>query len=177
MELAYSYDSVSGRCSVTSSVIMNHGASYTCSAVFLCKVQLSMLVDVRLCSSYTLLDLNQNPLSLAELPVVHPTSTLSPQVWKYFVIFQRQIITLINSMGHAVAQWLRHCATNRKVAWSIPDGVNGNFYWHNPSGRTMALESTQPLTEMSTRNNSWGKGGWCVGLTNLPLSCTDCLKI
>jgi hypothetical protein len=26
-------------------------------------------------------------------------------------------------MGHAVAQWLRHCATNRKVAGSIPDGV------------------------------------------------------
>jgi hypothetical protein len=26
-------------------------------------------------------------------------------------------------MGHAVAQWLRHCATNLKVARSIPDGV------------------------------------------------------
>ena len=29
------------------------------------------------------------------------------------------------------------------------------FHWHNPSGRTMALGSTQPLTEMSTRNISW----------------------
>jgi hypothetical protein len=38
---------------------------------------------------------------------------------------------------------------------SIPDGVIGIFHWHNPSGRTMALESTQPLTEMSTRNISW----------------------
>jgi hypothetical protein len=27
---------------------------------------------------------------------------------------------------------------------------------HNPSGRTMALGLTQPLTEMSTRNISWG---------------------
>jgi hypothetical protein len=26
-----------------------------------------------------------------------------------------------------VAQWLRHCATNRKVAGSIPDGVTGFF--------------------------------------------------
>jgi hypothetical protein len=26
------------------------------------------------------------------------------------------------------------------------------FHLHNPSGRTMALGSTQPLTEMSTRN-------------------------
>jgi hypothetical protein len=31
----------------------------------------------------------------------------------------------------------------------------------------MALESTQPLTEMSTRNISWGsKGGRCVGADN-----------
>ena len=28
-------------------------------------------------------------------------------------------------MGTAVAQWLRYCGTNWKVAGSIPDGVNG----------------------------------------------------
>jgi hypothetical protein len=56
--------------------------------------------------------------------------------------------------GHVVAQWLRHCATNRNVAGLIPDGVIGIFHRHNPSGRTMALGSTQPLTEMSTRNIS-----------------------
>ena len=28
-------------------------------------------------------------------------------------------------MAAAVAQWLRHCATNWKVAGSIPDGVIG----------------------------------------------------
>jgi hypothetical protein len=50
---------------------------------------------------------------------------------------------------------MRHCPTNRKVAGSIPDGVIGIFHWHNPFGRTMALGSTQPLTEMSTRNISW----------------------
>jgi hypothetical protein len=27
-------------------------------------------------------------------------------------------------------------------------------HWHNPSSRTMALGSTQPLTEMSTRSIS-----------------------
>jgi hypothetical protein len=31
-----------------------------------------------------------------------------------------------------------------------------------------ALGSTQPLTEMSTMDISWGKGGRCVGLTTLP---------
>jgi hypothetical protein len=52
--------------------------------------------------------------------------------------------------------WLRHYATNRNVAGSIPDGVIGIFHWHNRFGRTMALGSTQPLTEMNTRNISWG---------------------
>jgi hypothetical protein len=60
------------------------------------------------------------------------------------------------AVGHAVVQCLRYCATNRKVAVSFPNGVIGIFHWHNPSGRTMALGSTQPLTEMSNRNNSWG---------------------
>jgi hypothetical protein len=58
-------------------------------------------------------------------------------------------------MGHAVAQWLRHCATTRKVAGSIPDGVVGIFHLRNTSGRIMTLESTQPLTEIGTRNISW----------------------
>jgi hypothetical protein len=30
------------------------------------------------------------------------------------------------------------------------------FHWRNPSGRKMALGSTQPLTEMSTLNVFWG---------------------
>jgi hypothetical protein len=55
--------------------------------------------------------------------------------------------------------WLKHCATSQKVAGSILDGVIGIFHWHNPSGRTMALGSTQPLTEMSTRNISLGVKG------------------
>jgi hypothetical protein len=37
----------------------------------------------------------------------------------------------------------------------------------------MAKGLTQPLTEMSTRYISWGKGGRCVGLTTLPPSCAD----
>jgi hypothetical protein len=53
--------------------------------------------------------------------------------------------------------WSRHCATNRRVAASITDGITGIFQWLNPSGRIVALGSTQPLTEMSTRNPSWGK--------------------
>jgi len=33
-----------------------------------------------------------------------------------------------DSSGTAVARWLRFCATNRKVAGSIPDGVIGIFH-------------------------------------------------
>jgi hypothetical protein len=71
----------------------------------------------------------------------------------------------------------RHPAASRKVTGSNRDGVIGIIHWHNPSGRSVALGSTQPLTEMSTRNTSWGgKGGRCVGLTNLTRSCAGCLK-
>jgi hypothetical protein len=69
--------------------------------------------------------------------------------------------------------WLMHCATNRKVAGSIPDEVVGVFNLPNPSSRTMALGSTQPLTEESTRNLPGGKGRPARGADNLT---TDCLE-
>ena len=37
-------------------------------------------------------------------------------------------LSLNDEGGTAVAQWLRCCATNRKVTGSIPDGVNGIFH-------------------------------------------------
>ena len=58
--------------------------------------------------------------------------------------------------GTAVAQWLRCCATNLKVAGSIPVGFIGIFHSHNSSDHTMALWSTQPLTEMSTGRDFLG---------------------
>jgi hypothetical protein len=56
-------------------------------------------------------------------------------------------------LGHAVVQLVE--AQRYKSEGSIPDGVVGNYYWHNPSGRTMVLGLTQPLIEMSTRHISW----------------------
>jgi len=52
-----------------------------------------------------------------------------------------------------VAQWLRCSTTNR---WFNSRWCHWNFSFHNPSDRTMALGSTQPLVEMSTRTISWG---------------------
>ena len=76
------------------------------------------------------------------------------------------------------------CARAIPVTWlgsgscqARPSRLNTNEWMNNPSGRTMALGLTQPLTEMSTRNISWGcKGGRCLGLT-LPHSSADCLEI
>jgi hypothetical protein len=47
-----------------------------------------------------------------------------------------------------------HRATSRKVAGSISD-VTVIFNWSNPSGRTVALGSTQPVTETSTKYICW----------------------
>jgi len=56
--------------------------------------------------------------------------------------------------------------------------VSLEFFNDIPSGRTMALGSTQPLTEMSTRNISLaGKGGGYVRQTTLPPSFVDVLEI
>jgi hypothetical protein len=62
-----------------------------------------------------------------------------------------------------------HYATSRKVTGSSPDEVDF-FNLPNPSSRTMALGSTQPLREMSTRNLPGVKGGRRVRLTTLPPS-------
>jgi hypothetical protein len=73
-----------------------------------------------------------------------------------------------------VRSWLRHCATNRKVAGWSPDGVTGIFQWLNPSGCIVALGSSQKCVPGILPG---GKDGRCVGLTNLPLLCADCLEI
>jgi len=48
-----------------------------------------------------------------------------PQYWGFLpVIFK---MSSYGIWGTAVAQWLRCCATNWKVAGSIPAGVSGFF--------------------------------------------------
>jgi hypothetical protein len=57
--------------------------------------------------------------------------------------------------GTRYSSWLRHYATSRNAAGSIPD----EFSWPNPSSRIIVLGSTQPLREMSTSNLPGGGGG------------------
>jgi len=58
-------------------------------------------------------------------------------------------------MGYAVAQLFEAL----RYKGSISDGVLGIFHRHNPSGLTLSLGSTQPLTEMSSTDIPWGGGG------------------
>jgi hypothetical protein len=37
------------------------------------------------------------------------------------------LVVVVVVVGTAVAQWLRYCATNEKVAGSVPDGVTEFF--------------------------------------------------
>jgi hypothetical protein len=73
--------------------------------------------------------------------------------------------------GTRQRSWLRQYATRRKVAGSIPDEVIGFFNSLNPSSHIMAPGSTQPLTEMSTRNLPGGKGRPARGADNLTANC------
>jgi hypothetical protein len=68
---------------------------------------------------------------------------------------------------HLISTIIIYGARSSAVGWGtvlpvgrsrvlIPDGVIGIFHLHNLSGRIIALGLTQPLTEMSTRNISWG---------------------
>jgi hypothetical protein len=73
--------------------------------------------------------------------------------------------------------WLRHCATSRKVAGSIPDGVIGIFHWHNPSGHTMAHRWRSLWQKWVPGIFRGGHRRSVVRLITLPPSCADCLEI
>ena len=80
---------------------------------------------------------------------MHYVFSLLSASLRYFIPFFNSLLVFLGGggVGTRWRSWLRHCATSRKVAGSIPDGV---------IGRTMALGLTQPLTEMSTMNISSG---------------------
>jgi len=71
--------------------------------------------------SNTVIFMEAIPLSL----LLYKLHLLSVTQQKFILI---QIVDRTRDLGTAVAQWLRCCATNRKVAGSIPDGVIGIFH-------------------------------------------------
>ena len=93
------------------------------------------------------------------------------------ICIQHKLIIIHMLVGTAVEQWLRCCATNRKVAGSIPAGVTGIFHWHKilqialwPWGRLSLEQKWVPVAFPG------GKGGRCVRLTTLPPPCAVVMK-
>jgi hypothetical protein len=58
-------------------------------------------------------------------------------------------------LGHAVAQLVEARCYKPEGCGFDSRWCDWKFSLNNPSGRTMALGLTQPLTEMSSRNNFW----------------------
>ena len=83
--------------------------------------------------------------------------------------------------AYSVAHFLQHFRTKRKVAGSFLEGGRSIFCWFNPSGVTMAVGSTELLTQINTRGISWGvkaAGAYILKpLPPSPPSCSDCLDV
>ena len=77
-------------------------------------------------------------------------------------------LSVTGSKSPDVGQWI----TSRKVVGSIPVGIHETLHWFNP----FVLGWTQPLTQTSTKDFPWGKGGRGIGLTVLPLLRHDFQK-
>jgi hypothetical protein len=61
----------------------------------------------------------------SERPQTHALDRAATAIFNYLEIISKNYVSKV--LHHAVAQ-LRHCATNRNVAGSIPDGVTGIFH-------------------------------------------------
>jgi len=98
-----------------------------------------------------------------------------------YKVFPETVPDLMNTLelvlGTAVAQWLRYCATNRKVAGSNPAGVGGIFI----DIKSFRSHCGPGFDSASNRNEYQeyflrGKDGRCLRLTTLPPSCTVVTK-
>jgi hypothetical protein len=88
----------------------------------------------------------------------------TPTKWTFYWTIRSR------NLGHAVASVVE-ALTYKPEGCGFESRWGGFFNWPNPSSRNMALESTQPLIEMSTRKIPGGvKRGRRVRLTTLPPS-------
>jgi hypothetical protein len=87
----------------------------------------------------------------AEVSIIRPSAHESYAITQGLLLISSLDFKYI-LWGTRWRSWLRYYATSRNIAGSNPDEVTGFFNWPIPSSCIMALGSTQPLTERSTRN-------------------------
>jgi hypothetical protein len=111
-----------------------------------------------------------------------PASFVSNLYWNIVSVFERNFEDK-DILQHVIAAdfvpsgctrcriWLRQCATSRKVAGYISDGVTGILHWPDPG-----------INSATNRNDYdeyllGSKDGMCIQLTTLTPSCAVCLEI
>jgi len=72
--------------------------------------------------------LNAVDISKIQCCCLNLNSNISVVYLVVYLLYRLRYLSYYNYMGTAVAQWLRCCATNRKVAGSIPVDVSGFFF-------------------------------------------------
>jgi len=66
---------------------------------------------------------------IRNLKEIHPLISFRDRAWIIMGIsFLTNFVEQFQFVGTVVPQWLRCCATNRKIAGSIPDRVIGIFH-------------------------------------------------
>jgi hypothetical protein len=112
--------------------------------------------------------LKMEPICYFKTLIGFHRSTGHHTFWWQAEFLQTTATLLMNRLGVKISQDLPlYGACGSVVGWGtmlqagrspvrVLDVVDF-FNWRNPSSRTMALGSTQPLTEMSTRNLPGGK--------------------
>jgi len=93
------------------------------------------------------------------------------------VLMQVYSQSITNKRGTAVAQWLRCCTTNRKVAGLIPAGVSG-FFIDIKSFRShygLGVDSASNRNEYQEYILGVNSGR-CIRLKTLPPSCAFVTK-
>jgi hypothetical protein len=115
--------------------------------------------------------------SVADVSAVHAASIFNvevtrvgefsciywPWIWLFIALVTclptyRTVARYFEFLSQFYGFRLTHPRTSRKVADSTPDKVIGFFSWANPSSRTTAMGSTQPLNRNEYQESSRGGG-------------------
>lgn len=74
-------------------------------------------------------------------------------------------------MGHTVTpSWWKNCAIRRKVAASLPNIATEIHHWLKSGVKSDACKNEYQQYFLGVESDQ------CIGLTNLPLSCANCLE-